>query len=117
MKQRKLGKNGPVVSAVGYGSMSLTDFYGPTSDENSLKILDACVELGITHIDTADAYGMGRSETLIGKWLKTRCGEADMTIATKVGDHTKSGTAIQQYARAPSPVAGCKSSAAGRRGD
>lgn len=85
LKQRKIGQNGPIVSAVGYGAMSFTDFYGPAVDSNSLKILDACVEMGITHIDTADAYGMGRSETVIGEWLKTRGGNNPFTIATKVG--------------------------------
>jgi len=85
MKTRKLWAEGPDVGAVGYGAMSFTDFYGPASDEDSKLVLDACLDLGITHIDTADAYGMGRSETVIGDWLKTRKGEAPFTIATKVG--------------------------------
>lgn len=85
MKQRKLGQDGPRISAVGYGAMSFTDFYGPAIDAESLKVLDACVEMGITHIDTADAYGMGRSETVIGEWLKARGGANPFTIATKVG--------------------------------
>ncbi len=85
MKKINLGQNGPVVSAVGYGAMSFTDFYGPADDSESAGILDACCELGITHIDTADAYGMGRSETVIGDWLKGRKGEKPFTIATKVG--------------------------------
>ena len=85
MKQRKLGQNGPIVSAVGYGAMSFTDFYGPAVDAESLKVLDSCVEMGITHIDTADVYGMGRSETVIGEWLKSRGGNNPFTIATKVG--------------------------------
>jgi aryl-alcohol dehydrogenase-like predicted oxidoreductase len=85
MKQRRLGPDGPQVSVVGYGSMSFSDFYGPATDEGSMAILDACVDLGITHVDTADAYGGGRAETVIGKWLKARGGEAPFTIATKVG--------------------------------
>lgn len=85
MKQRQLGQGGPMVSAVGYGAMSFTNFYGPAEDESSARVLDACVDLGITHIDTADAYGMGRSETVIGDWLKARGGETPFTIATKVG--------------------------------
>lgn len=85
MKQRKLGQDGPVISVVGYGAMSFTDFYGKTSDENSMTVLDACAEMGITHLDTADAYGMGRSETVIGQWLKKRKGPSPFTIATKVG--------------------------------
>lgn len=85
MKHRKLGQDGPLVSAVGYGAMSFTDFYGATSDAASARVLDACVDLGISHIDTADVYGMGRSETVIGQWLKARGGPAPFTIATKAG--------------------------------
>ncbi len=85
MKQRKLGQDGPDVGAVGYGAMSFTDFYGPTDDANAPKVLDACLEMGITHIDTSNAYGMGRSETVIGDWLRARGGASPFTIATKVG--------------------------------
>jgi aryl-alcohol dehydrogenase-like predicted oxidoreductase len=85
MKMRKLGKNGPTVSALGYGAMSFSDFYGPATDEGSMAILDTCLELGITHIDTSNVYGMGRSETVIGTWLKQRSGETPFTIATKGG--------------------------------
>ena len=74
MKQVRLGQNGPMVSAVGYGAMSFTNFYGPATDEGSMRILDACVDLGITHVDTSNVYGMGRSETVIGDWLKKRGG-------------------------------------------
>lgn len=85
MKTRKIGQNGPEVSAVGYGAMSFTDFYGPATVEGSMKILDACVELGITHIDTANVYGMGKSETIIGDWLRKRGGANPFFIATKCG--------------------------------
>ena len=85
MKQRKLGQNGPQVSVLGYGAMSFTDFYGPVTDTGSMSILDACVEFGVTHIDTSNVYGMGRSETVIGEWLKQRGGEPPFAIATKGG--------------------------------
>ena len=85
MKQIRLGQDGPIVSAVGFGAMSFTDFYGPAVDDNSLNVLDACADMGITHVDTADVYGMGRSETVIGNWLKTRSRASPFTIATKVG--------------------------------
>lgn len=85
MKQRKLGQNGPTVSVVGYGAMSFSDFYGPASDEGSREVLDACVDLGVTHIDTSNVYGMGRSETVIGDWLKRRRGASPFTIETKGG--------------------------------
>ena len=85
MKKKNLGINGPIVGAVGYGAMSFTDFYGPADDKNSARILDECVELGIQHIDTSNVYGMGRSETIIGEWLKSKRGDNPFTIATKVG--------------------------------
>lgn len=72
-----------MVSAIGYGAMSFSNFYGPATDDGSMRILDACLDLGITHIDTANVYGMGRSETIIGEWLKKRGGANPFTIATK----------------------------------
>ncbi len=85
MKQRELGKGGPTVSVIGYGAMSFTDFYGPAADEGSMQVLDACLEVGINHIDTSNVYGMGRSETVIGDWLRKRGGQCPFTIATKGG--------------------------------
>jgi len=85
MKQRKLGQNGPRVSVLGYGAMSFTDFYGPATKAGSMSVLDACVEYGITHVDTSNVYGMGRSETVIGEWLKRRGGAPPFAIATKGG--------------------------------
>ncbi|MEE4299583.1 MAG: aldo/keto reductase [Pseudomonadales bacterium] len=85
MEQRRLGTAGPEVSVLGYGAMSFSDFYGPATDEGSFRILDACVDFGITHVDTSNVYGMGRSETVIGRWLQRRGGEAPFRIATKAG--------------------------------
>lgn len=84
MQKRSLGANGPKVGAVGYGAMSFSDFYGKATQEGSFQVLDACLELGIDHIDTSNVYGMGRSEEWIGAWLKSR-GENPFTIATKAG--------------------------------
>jgi aryl-alcohol dehydrogenase-like predicted oxidoreductase len=69
MPRRQLGKNGPKVSAIGYGSMGLSVFYGtPASDEERFKVLDRVIELGSTYIDTADMYG--DSEDLLGKYFQ-----------------------------------------------
>jgi aryl-alcohol dehydrogenase-like predicted oxidoreductase len=66
---RQLGKNGPQVSALGFGAMGLSAFYGATaSDEERFKVLDRAIELGCTHFDSADIYG--DSEELIGKYFK-----------------------------------------------
>jgi aryl-alcohol dehydrogenase-like predicted oxidoreductase len=66
---RQLGKNGPSVSAIGFGAMGLSAFYGtPASDDERFKVLDRAIELGSTYFDTADIYG--DNEHLIGKYFK-----------------------------------------------
>ncbi len=66
---RQLGKNGPYVSAIGFGAMGLSAFYGPiASDEERFKVLDRVIELGSTYIDSANVYG--DSEDLLGKYFK-----------------------------------------------
>lgn len=81
MRKIQLGGRGPAVSALGLGAMSFGGIFGPTSEAESLACLDAMLEAGITFIDTANIYGMGISETVIGKWLATR--RPDVAIATK----------------------------------
>lgn len=84
MKTRKLGADGPQIGAIGYGAMSFSDMYGPTNEGESHAILDACRDLGVTHLDTANVYGMGKSESAIGTYLKRNPGAADeFVIATK----------------------------------
>lgn len=86
MKTRKLGATGPEISGLGIGAMSFANFYGPTSEENSTAILRAALEAGVTHIDTSNVYGMGRSETTIGTFLRDNPGTRDQFhIATKAG--------------------------------
>ena len=72
MKQRRLGQHGPQVSALGLGCLSFGGTFGPTTEADSLATLDAAWDAGITFLDTANKYGEGISETVIGKWLKTR---------------------------------------------
>jgi len=81
MQQRRLGAKGPMVSAIGLGAMSFGGLFGPTDEAGSLRCLDAMYEAGIDFIDTANIYGMGVSETVIGKWLASR--RPKVTIATK----------------------------------
>ena len=71
MKHLQLGKNGPMVSALGLGCMGMSDAYGPADRSESLKTLEAAVDAGINLFDTGDFYGMGRNELLIGEALKT----------------------------------------------
>ena len=84
MKLRELGRGGPMVHPIGIGAMSFSNFYGATTEVESHAILDAAKEAGVTHIDTANVYGMGTSETVIGTYLKaTPAGRDHFTIATK----------------------------------
>ncbi|PWE26794.1 aldo/keto reductase [Pararhodobacter marinus] len=84
MQTRKLGSSGIELSAIGYGAMSFSDFYGPTSEEASHAILDTMRARGVTHLDTANVYGGGRSERWIGSYLARNKGARDeFVIATK----------------------------------
>lgn len=84
MKQRKLGGQGPEVGCIGYGAMSFSDMYGPTNEAESHAILDSCRDLGVTLLDSANIYGMGKSENAIGSYLSANPGARDeFVISTK----------------------------------
>ncbi|TDK50606.1 aldo/keto reductase [Antarcticimicrobium luteum] len=86
MKNRIMGQGGAEISAIGIGAMSFSNFYGPTDEGESHAILDAALELGVTHIDTSNIYGVGKSEEAIGSFLKSRPGARErFHIATKAG--------------------------------
>jgi len=83
MQQRTLGRQGLTVGAVGYGSMGTTFAYGPSDDSESIAAIRHAHELGVTHFDTAELYGWGSGERLLGAALAPIRDE--VTIATKFG--------------------------------
>ncbi|MFG2290371.1 aldo/keto reductase [Streptomyces sp. NPDC048595] len=86
MKYRKLGADGPEVSAIGLGCMGMSIAYGVPDEEESQHTLDGALEAGITLLDTADAYGQGSNEELVGRWLRRHAHERDrVVVATKFG--------------------------------
>lgn len=72
MQMRRLGRNGPTVSAVGLGCMGMSDFYGPADTGESIATVHAALDAGITLLDTGDFYGMGHNEMLLRDALKGR---------------------------------------------
>jgi len=83
MKTRKLGANGPEVSAIGLGCMGMSAFYGGADEAQSISVIHRALDLGITLFDTAEMYGPHTNEVLIGNALKDRRDQA--FIATKFG--------------------------------
>ena len=84
MQQRKLGRNGPLVSAQGLGCMGMSISYGEPNDEESVATIHRALDLGVNLIVTSDAYGAGVNEQLVGRALKGR--RANALIATKFGN-------------------------------
>ena len=93
MKMRKLGRNGPEVSAVGLGCMGMSAFYGGADEAQSIAVIHRALDLGVSLFDTAEMYGPHTNEVLLGKALKGRRDEA--FIATKFGiNRQPDGSAI-----------------------
>jgi aryl-alcohol dehydrogenase-like predicted oxidoreductase len=86
MEYRRLGKSSLVVSAIGLGCMGMSQSYGPADEAESIATLHHAIDKGITFFDTANAYGSGRNEELLGRTIASRRNE--VVIATKFGHMT-----------------------------
>jgi aryl-alcohol dehydrogenase-like predicted oxidoreductase len=84
VEHRRLGKTQRMVSAIGFGSWAIGGDWGSVDDADSLRALHAAADAGVTLFDTADVYGDGRSERLLGRFLRERPGES-LFVATKMG--------------------------------
>ena len=83
MQQRKLGREGLVVSAQGLGCMGMSDFYGERDEREAVATIHQALELGVNFLDTSDMYGPFTNEELIGRAIKGRRNQ--VVIATKFG--------------------------------
>ena len=84
MKKRTLGKNGLEVSAIGLGCMGMSDFYGSGNTDESIRAIHYALDSGVSFLDTADMYGVGDNEKLVGQAIKDRRDE--VVLATKFGN-------------------------------
>lgn len=87
MEQVKLGSQGAVVSRMGLGCMGMSEFYGPRNDEESAATLLRALDMGINFLDTADTYGIGDNEELVGRTIRPR--RDDVFLATKFANIRK----------------------------
>jgi len=84
MEQRPLGSGGLTVSRMGLGCMGMSEFYGPGDEKESIRTIHRALDLGMNFLDTADIYGLGRNEELVGKAIRDRRNKAG--LATKFGN-------------------------------
>lgn len=110
MKTKTLGSYGLTVSEIGLGCMGMSEFYGHTDDNEGISTIRHAIDRGVTFLDTADAYGMGRNEELVGQAITGR--RNDVVIATKFGQvrSLDDGRLLGLSGRADYVTAACEAS-------
>lgn len=109
MKTRRLGSDGPLVSSLGMGCMSMSEFYGRHDDRESLATIHRALDLGINFLDTADIYGLGHNEELVGQAIRGR--RNTLVVASKFGIlRGPSGTFVGVNGRPEYVRAACEAS-------
>src|SRR3989441_7098046 len=101
MDTRKLGKNGPAVSALGLGCMGMTGIYGEPNESESIATIHLAIDLGVNLIVTSDAYGAGTNEELVGRAIKGKRNR--VLLATKFGNVDLSGFKLPEGVSAGHP--------------
>lgn len=112
--RRRLGSNGPEVSALGLGCMGMSDFYGPADDAQSLAVLHHALDIGINFLDTADMYGIGANERLLSPLLRSR--RSEVVLATKFGHVRSADGAVTRIDGSPAYVRQACDASLGRLG-
>lgn len=98
LPQRRLGTNGPLVSAIGYGAMSAAPkIYGDTNDDEAVRTIQHALDCGMTFVDTAETYGGGLSERLVGRAIAGR--RDKVIVSTKFGGGGEPGKGRAEYVR------------------
>lgn len=113
MQQRELGAAGPRVSALGLGCMGMSEFYGASDDVGSLRVLARALELGVTLFDTADTYGLGHNEELLGRFIAEggAARRQQTVLATKFGIVRVAGQYERRIDNSPAHIrAACEAS-------
>jgi aryl-alcohol dehydrogenase-like predicted oxidoreductase len=90
-RKRRMGKNGPEVTAIGLGCMSLSGVYGPSDDAAGVRLVQQAIDLGVDFLDSSDMYGWGQNEELLGRALKGR--RDKVVLASKFGQTQRPGGA------------------------